>query len=55
MVAVASGMVLCASNEDHTKVEPLQVPEGCQVGERIKFEGAEGEPGTFIAVLEHSV
>ena len=40
-----SGMVLCASNDDHTKVEPLRVPEGCVPGERISFEGIAGEAG----------
>lgn len=44
MVGIASaGMVLCASNEDHTKVEPLAPPEGAVVGERIMFEGYTGE------------
>jgi len=38
------GMVLCAANEDHTKVELLEVPEGAKVGERIMLEGVEGEP-----------
>lgn len=31
------GMVLCASNSDKTKVEPLLVPEGLAVGERVFF------------------
>ncbi|KAA3481271.1 aminoacyl tRNA synthase complex-interacting multifunctional protein 1 isoform X1 [Gossypium australe] len=36
--------VLCASNEDHTKVEPLLPPEGAKPGERISFSGIDGKP-----------
>jgi hypothetical protein len=36
--------VLCASNEAHDKVEPVLVPEGVEVGERVMFEGFEGAP-----------
>lgn len=38
------GMVLCASNADHTSVDPIVPPEGVPVGERITFEGYNGEP-----------
>mmetsp|Transcript_25709 Transcript_25709/g.57416 ORF Transcript_25709/g.57416 Transcript_25709/m.57416 type:complete len:441 (+) Transcript_25709:18-1340(+) len=39
------GMVLCASNADHTAVECMEPPEDAAIGERIKFEGyMEGEP-----------
>ena len=31
--------VLCASNEDHTIVEPLLPPEGAKIGEQISFAG----------------
>lgn len=33
------GMLLCASSEDHTKVEPLSPPEGCSNGQLMTFEG----------------
>jgi aminoacyl tRNA synthase complex-interacting multifunctional protein 1 len=33
------GMVLCASNADHTAVEFVVPPEGTVVGERVAFEG----------------
>lgn len=33
----SNGMVLCASNEEHTVVEPLSPPEGAAVGERVFF------------------
>lgn len=36
--------VLCASNEAHDKVEPVLVPEGVEVGERVTFEGFHGPP-----------
>ena len=32
---MSEGMVLCASNEDHTKLELMRPPEGSVVGERI--------------------
>mmetsp|Transcript_17350 Transcript_17350/g.25854 ORF Transcript_17350/g.25854 Transcript_17350/m.25854 type:complete len:480 (+) Transcript_17350:1-1440(+) len=38
------GMVLCASNADHTAVEFAVPPEGAKIGERITFEGFDGEP-----------
>ena len=38
------GMVLCASDEAHTTVEPLTPPESAAIGERITFEGFAGEP-----------
>jgi methionine--tRNA ligase beta chain len=39
------GMVLCASNADHTAVECMMPPEDAAIGERILFEGyTEGEP-----------
>ena len=43
------GMVLCASNEDHTEVKLVSVPVEAKVGERVTvpgfdFEGEEGQP-----------
>ena len=38
------GMVMCASNDDHTKVEFAVPPEGAKIGERVVFEGHDGEP-----------
>ena len=40
----SNGMVVCASNEDHTKVELLQPPAGAKPGERVAFAGHAGEP-----------
>ncbi|XP_060211136.1 methionine--tRNA ligase, cytoplasmic isoform X2 [Lycium barbarum] len=40
----SEGMVLCASNEDHTVVEPLIAPAGAKVGECISFSGHDGKP-----------
>ena len=31
--------VLCASNEDHTIVEPLTPPESAKIGECVSFSG----------------
>ena len=38
------GMVLCASNDDHTAVEFVVPPSDAKLGERVTFEGFEGEP-----------
>jgi tRNA-binding EMAP/Myf-like protein len=35
----SNGMVLCASDEDHTRFEVLRPPEGATVGERVALEG----------------
>ena len=35
----SAGMVLCASNADHTDVRFVEVPASAQVGDRIVFEG----------------
>ncbi|KAL6853767.1 hypothetical protein ACP4OV_019796 [Aristida adscensionis] len=41
---MSAGLVLCASNEDHTVVEPLIPPEGAKIGERVSFAGFDGKP-----------
>lgn len=41
---MSEGLVLCASNEDHTGVEPLLPPEGAKIGERVSFAGIDGKP-----------
>ncbi|KAF7830862.1 aminoacyl tRNA synthase complex-interacting multifunctional protein 1 [Senna tora] len=41
---MSEGLVLCASNEDHTIVEPLLPPEGSKIGERVSFAGIDGKP-----------
>ncbi|KAL8096096.1 hypothetical protein AgCh_037164 [Apium graveolens] len=41
---MSEGLVLCASSEDHTLVEPLLVPEGAKPGECVTFSGYEGKP-----------
>ncbi|TFJ87351.1 hypothetical protein NSK_001683 [Nannochloropsis salina CCMP1776] len=38
------GMLLCASNEDHTVVKPLSPPPGVALGELITFEGHMAAP-----------
>ncbi|KAJ3346474.1 G4 quadruplex nucleic acid binding protein [Kappamyces sp. JEL0680] len=37
-------MVMCASDAEHTKVEFLIPPEGSLPGDKVYFEGHEGEP-----------
>nr|CAB3474643.1 unnamed protein product [Digitaria exilis] len=41
---MSAGLVLCASTEDHTAVEPLLPPEGAKIGERVSFAGFDGKP-----------
>lgn len=36
--------VLCASTATHDQVDPIVPPHDVPVGERIKFEGFDGEP-----------
>jgi len=39
------GMVLCASNADHTAVECMEPPEDAPLGQRVKFDGyTKGDP-----------
>ena len=40
----SQGMLLCASNEDHTKVDPLAAPDNVPLGELITFEGHQCAP-----------
>ncbi|CAG7873668.1 unnamed protein product [Brassica rapa] len=40
---MSEGLVLCASNEDHSVVEPLLPPAGAKPGERVSFSGVEGK------------
>lgn len=37
---MSHGMVMCASNADHTKIEIMRPPAGAKVGERITLEGS---------------
>ncbi|KAJ9176013.1 hypothetical protein P3X46_014506 [Hevea brasiliensis] len=45
---MSEGLVLCASNEDHTVVEPLLPPEGAKIGERVSFSGIDGKPEDIL-------
>ncbi|KAL8552357.1 hypothetical protein ACS0TY_001160 [Phlomoides rotata] len=36
---MSEGLVLCASNKDHTVVEPLIAPDGAKLGECVTFSG----------------
>jgi tRNA-binding EMAP/Myf-like protein len=43
----SQGMVLCASNDDHTIVKFVEVPEAANVGDRVVF------PGVKITYTRH--
>ena len=49
------GMVMCASNADHTAVETMEPPAGAAIGERIMFEGYDGEAETEAKVAKKKV
>ncbi|KAJ6290053.1 hypothetical protein OIU78_025882 [Salix suchowensis] len=44
----SQAMVLAASNSDHTKVELVDPPSSAVVGERVTFQGFEGEPDDVL-------
>ena len=44
----SQGMVLCASNADHTVVDFVVPPEGAALGERVTAEGFDGEPAEVL-------
>jgi len=41
---ISHGMVLCASNDEHTVIEIVVPPEGSQVGDLVSFPGFERTP-----------
>jgi methionine--tRNA ligase beta chain len=41
---LSTGMVLCASNGDHTAVDPILIPEGSTIGSRIMVDGYDRAP-----------
>ena len=49
------GMVLCASNDEHTEVEFVVPPEGSVIGERVMFEGITGEPEPDTKVAKKKI
>jgi len=38
------GMLLCASNKEHSVVDPIRPPSGSSIGELITFEGHQNAP-----------
>lgn len=38
------GMLLCASNEDHTQVDPLSPPHDAEIGSLVRFQGHKCAP-----------
>ena len=42
------GMVLCASDASHEAVEPVAVPEGVALGEKVTFEGFTGKSRAVV-------
>jgi len=51
----SEGMVLCASNADHTEVKFLVPPSESKVGERVTFQGFQGEPLSASQVAKKNV
>ncbi|KAF5739139.1 methionyl-tRNA synthetase family protein [Tripterygium wilfordii] len=44
----SQAMVLAASDSDHSKVELVDPPQSARVGERVTFQGFEGEPDDVL-------
>ena len=40
----SNGMVLCASNQDHSEVKLVSAPDGCAPGELVTFRGHLADP-----------
>ena len=36
---MSQGMVMCASNADHTAIELVRPPKGSKIGERVSLQG----------------
>jgi aminoacyl tRNA synthase complex-interacting multifunctional protein 1 len=51
----SEGMVVCASNADHTEVKLLQPPPGAKPGDRFSFPGYTGEPITPAQVEKRKI
>lgn len=51
----SQGMVLCASNHDHTSVKLLEVPETAVVGDRVDIAGFVGEPAPPAQVAKKKI
>jgi len=49
------GMILCASNDDHTKVELMTPPPMTSIGETVEFEGYPNEPQKASAVAKKKI
>lgn len=46
------GMVMCAVNEDGSKVVFVNPPEDAEIGERVMVDGFDGEPATENQILK---
>lgn len=44
----SSGLVLCASDDSHEKVEILEAPEGATVGELVRIQGDTNDPDAEV-------
>ena len=52
----SQGMVLCACNEDHSKVKILEPPANAKNGDRVVFSGVEnGDPATPAQVNKKKI
>lgn len=51
----SQGMVLCASNPDHTAVQLLAPPSVAKVGDRVVFPGFSGEAATANVVAKKKI
>lgn len=54
-LCVLQGMVLCASNDDHTVVQLVDAPAGSKPGDRVTFKGFDGEAATPAQVAKKKI
>ena len=52
IIATFSFQVLCASNQDHSVVEPLIAPEGAKIGESVTFAGYEFRMKLIVMIIK---
>lgn len=55
IVNFIKGMVVCASNADHTVVKLLEPPSCANIGDRVTFDGFGGEPASASALAKKKI
>ena len=51
----SQGMVLCASNSEHTVIKLLEPPSNAKAGDRVVFTGFTGEPASSSQMTKKKI